>query len=63
MYNSIALNVHAPKEDSFYERLEHVFHAFHDGLERVFNEFPKYHTEILVGDDLFTQTFRKKGLY
>jgi hypothetical protein len=35
----IVLNVHAPTEDSFYEE-----------LERVFDKFPKYHMQLLLGD-------------
>ena len=44
--NIIVLNVHAPSEekgddskDNFYKELEHVFY-----------HFPKYHTNILLGD-------------
>jgi hypothetical protein len=42
----IVLNVHAPTED----KIGDVKGSFYEELERVFDKFPKYHTEILVRD-------------
>jgi hypothetical protein len=42
----IVLNVHAPTED----KTHNVKYNFYEGLERVFDELPKYHTKILLGD-------------
>jgi exonuclease III len=40
------LNVHAPTED----KTDDVKDGFYDELERVFDKFPKYHKNILLGD-------------
>jgi hypothetical protein len=42
----IVLNVHAPTED----KTDDVKDSFHEELEHVFDKFPKYHMEILLGD-------------
>jgi hypothetical protein len=42
----IVLNVHAPTED----KIDDVKDNFYEELERVFNEFPKYHMKVLLGD-------------
>jgi hypothetical protein len=42
----IVLNVHAPTED----KTDYVMDSFYEDLERVFDKFPKYHMEILLGD-------------
>jgi exonuclease III len=41
----IVLNVHAPTED----KTDDVKGSFYEELERVFDKFPKYHMEILLG--------------
>jgi exonuclease III len=56
----IVLNVHAPTED----KTDDVKDSFYEELERVFDKFPKYHMQILLGDfnvkvgkeDIFKQT-------
>jgi hypothetical protein len=42
----IVLNVHAPTED----KDDDIKDSFHKGLEQVFDQFPKYHMKILLGD-------------
>jgi hypothetical protein len=42
----IVLNVHAPTED----KTDEVKDSFYEELERVFDKFPKYHMENLLGD-------------
>jgi hypothetical protein len=42
----IVLNIHAPTED----KIDDMKDSFYGELERVFNKFPKYHTEIMLGD-------------
>jgi len=44
--NSIVLNVHAPSE----EKSDELKDIFYEGLEQVFDHFPKYHMKILLGD-------------
>jgi hypothetical protein len=44
--DSIALNVNAPTED----KIDDMKNSFHKGPEHVFNEFPKYHMKLLLGD-------------
>jgi exonuclease III len=66
-YDIIVLNVHAPTDDesddmkvTFYEEQEHVS-----------DQFPKYHTKVLVGDfnakvkreDIFKPTGRNESLH
>jgi hypothetical protein len=45
-YHIIVLNVHAPTE----YKTDDVKDSFYEELERVFDKFPKYHMEILLGD-------------
>jgi exonuclease III len=40
------LNVHAPTED----KDDDIKDSFYEELEKVFNQFPRYHMKILVGD-------------
>jgi endonuclease/exonuclease/phosphatase family metal-dependent hydrolase len=42
----IVLNVHAPTED----KDDDVKDSFYEELEQVFDQFPRYHMKILVGD-------------
>jgi hypothetical protein len=42
----ILLNLHAPTED----KIDDVKSSFCEELEHVFDEFPKYHMKILLGD-------------
>jgi hypothetical protein len=42
----IVLKVHAPTED----KIDNVKKSFYEELERVFDKFPKYHLNILLGD-------------
>jgi hypothetical protein len=42
----IILNVHAPTED----KIDDMKDSFYEEVERVFDEFPKYHTKILLAD-------------
>jgi hypothetical protein len=41
----IVLNIHAPRED----KINDVKDSFYEELEHVFDKFPKYCMEILVG--------------
>jgi hypothetical protein len=45
-YHITVLNVHAPTED----KTDDVKDSFYGELERVFDKFPKYHTNIFLGD-------------
>jgi exonuclease III len=62
----IVLNVQAPTEDKI-----DMKDSFYEELECVFNNFPKYHTKILLGDfnakigreDIFKPTLGNKGLH
>jgi hypothetical protein len=45
-HDIIVLKVHAPTED----KTNDVRDCFYEELERVFDNFPKYHTKILLGD-------------
>jgi hypothetical protein len=62
----IVLNVHAPTEDR-----TDVKNSFYEELERVFDNFPKYHTKILFADfyakggtnDIFIPTIRNESLH
>jgi hypothetical protein len=40
------LNVHSPTEDE----TDDMEISFYDELERILDQFPKYHVEILLGD-------------
>jgi exonuclease III len=42
----IVLNVHAPTKDKDHD----VKDTFHEELEQVFDQIPRYHTKILLGD-------------
>jgi hypothetical protein len=42
----IVLNVHAPTED----KTDDVKDSSYEELERVFDKFPKYHMQMLLGD-------------
>jgi hypothetical protein len=44
--NIIVLNVHAPTED----KCDDAKDSFYEELEGVFDQFPKYHMKILLGD-------------
>jgi hypothetical protein len=61
----IVLNVHAPTED----KADDVKDSFYEELERVFDEFPKYHMKILLGfakvgkEDIFKQTIGNERLH
>jgi hypothetical protein len=44
--NIIFLNVHVPTED----KIDNIKDRFYDEQEHVFDKFPKYHIEILLGD-------------
>jgi hypothetical protein len=64
--NIIFLNVLAPTEDK-----SDIRDGFYEELERVFDQFPKYHTKILLGDfsakvgreGIFIPTNRNKSLH
>jgi hypothetical protein len=43
---TIILNVHAPTED----KTDDMKDSFYDELEHMFDKFPKYHMNILLGD-------------
>jgi hypothetical protein len=45
-FHIIVLNVHAPTGD----KSDDVKDSFYDELERIFDKFPKYHIQILLGD-------------
>jgi hypothetical protein len=42
----IVLNVHAPPED----KDDDIKDSFYEELEKVFDQFPRYHMKILLGD-------------
>jgi hypothetical protein len=42
----IVLNVHTPTED----KDDALKDSFHEELEQVFDQFPRYHMKILLGD-------------
>jgi hypothetical protein len=45
-FDIIVLNVHPPTED----KSDDTKDSFYEELECVFNQFPKYHMKILLGD-------------
>jgi hypothetical protein len=63
----IVLNVHAPTED----KTDDVKDSFYEEVERVFDKFPKYHVDILLGDFnarvgrevIFIQTIGNESLH
>ena len=59
--NIIVLNVYAPSE----EESDDLKYSFYEELEQVFNNFPKYHIKILLGDfnaKLGREYFQADGL-
>jgi hypothetical protein len=65
--NIIVLNVHAPTED----KIEEIKDTFYEGLEHVFDKFPKWHMKILLEnfsakvarEDLFKPPTGNESLY
>ena len=65
--NIIVVNVHAPSEGKSDEAKD----SFYEELEQVFNQFPKYHMNILLGDfnanvgreNIFKATIGQESLY
>jgi hypothetical protein len=45
-YDIIVLNVHAPTEDKIVDMKD----SFYEELKCLFDKFPKYHMNILLGD-------------
>jgi hypothetical protein len=45
-FHIIVLNVHTPTED----KIDDVKDSFYEELERIFDKFPKYYMETLLGD-------------
>jgi hypothetical protein len=43
---TVILNVHAPTED----KDDDIKNIFYEELEQVFDQFPRYHMKILMGD-------------
>jgi hypothetical protein len=64
--NITVLNVHAPTED----KIDDMKGRFYEGLEQVFDKFPKYHMKILLLDfnakvgseDIFKPTIWNESL-
>jgi hypothetical protein len=65
--NIIVLNVHAPSED----KIDDKKGRFYEELEHVFDNFPKYHMNILLRDfnakvgreDIFKHTIGNESLH
>ena len=65
--NIIVLNAHAPTE----EKSDDSKDSFYEELEQVFDHFPKYHMNIMLGDfnaklgreDIFKLTIRNESLH
>jgi hypothetical protein len=63
----IVLNVHAPTMD----KCDNTKDSFYEELEHVFDQFPEYHLNILLGDfngklgmeDTFKLTIQNKSLH
>jgi hypothetical protein len=53
----IVLNVHAPTED----KDDDMKDSFYEELEQVFDQFPRYHTKILLGD--FNAKIEREGIF
>jgi hypothetical protein len=53
----IVLNVHAPTKD----KIDDLKDSFYEDLERVFDKFPKYHMNSLLGD--FTAKVGRKDIF
>jgi hypothetical protein len=66
-FHIIVLNVHAPTED----KTDDVKDGFYEELERIFDKFPKYHMNILLGvlnakvgrEDIFKLTIGNENLH
>jgi hydroxypyruvate isomerase len=66
-FHIIVLNVLAPTED----KTDDVKDSFYEELEHIFNKFPKYHMNILLGDlnakvgreDIFKPTIGNESLH
>jgi hypothetical protein len=66
-YDIIFLNVHAPTED----KINDMKDSFYEEQELVFDKFPKYHTEAVLGDfnvkvgreDIFKSTIGNEILH
>jgi exonuclease III len=63
----IVLNVHSPTED----KDDNIKDSFYKELEQVFDQFPRYHMKVLLGDfnvmlqreDIFKPIICNKGLH
>ncbi|KAJ4444054.1 hypothetical protein ANN_05843 [Periplaneta americana] len=63
----VVINAHAPTE----EKDDHIKDRFYEGLEQTFDQLPRYHMKILLGDfnakvgreDIFKPTIGKKSLH
>jgi hypothetical protein len=63
----IVLNVHAPTEDT----VDNMKDSFYEEPRRVFKQFPKYHTKMLLGEfsakvgseDIFKLTIGNESLH
>jgi hypothetical protein len=63
----IVVNVHAPTED----KDDDIKDSFYEELERVFDQFPRYHMKIVLGDfnpkvrrgDIFKQLIGRESLH
>ncbi|PNF24087.1 hypothetical protein B7P43_G04300, partial [Cryptotermes secundus] len=53
----VVLNVHAPTED----KVDDIKDRFYEELERIFDKFPKYHKQILLGD--FNAKVRREDIF
>jgi exonuclease III len=67
LHKIIVLNVHIPTVD----KIADVKESFYEELERVFDKFPKYHMNILLGDfnakagreDIFKPKIQNESLH
>ena len=63
----VVINAHAPTE----EKDDHIKDSFYEELEHTFDQFPRYHMKILLGDfnakvgreDIFRPTIGKESLH
>ncbi|KAJ4444657.1 hypothetical protein ANN_06453 [Periplaneta americana] len=63
----IVINAHAPTE----EKDDHIKNSFYEELEHTFDQFPRYHMKILLGDfnakvgreDIFRPTIGKESIH
>jgi hypothetical protein len=66
-YDIIVVNVHAPTEDKDGD----INDSFYEELERVFDQFPRYHIKFFLGDvnakvgreDIFKPVIGNKSLH